>query len=99
MDEVIFQEFKGTGNMEMVLDRSISDMRIWPAVDVRLSGTRKEEKLYTPEELPRIRELRRQVSSLDPLSAIQELLKNLDAWEGNETGKPIARRATSPARG
>jgi transcription termination factor Rho len=99
MDEVIFQEFKGTGNMEMVLDRSISDMRIWPAVDVRLSGTRKEEKLYSPEELPRIRELRRQVSSLDPLSAIQELLKNLDAWEGNETGKPSTRRATSPARG
>jgi transcription termination factor Rho len=98
MDEVIFQEFKGTGNMEMVLDRSISDMRIWPAVDVRLSGTRKEEKLYTPEELPRIRELRRQVSSLDPLSAIQELLKHLDAWEGNEAGKVAGRRATTPVR-
>ena len=98
MDEVIFQEFKGTGNMEMVLDRSISDMRIWPAVDVRLSGTRKEEKLYSAEELPRIRELRRQVSALDPLSAIQELLKNLDFWEGNEAGKTAGRRATTPAR-
>ncbi len=98
MDEVIFQEFKGTGNMEMVLDRSISDMRIWPAVDVRLSGTRKEEKLYSAEELPRIRELRRQVSSLDPLSAIQELLKHLDHWEGNEAGNPGVRRATTPAR-
>ncbi len=83
MDEVIFQEFKGTGNMEMVLDRTIADMRIWPAVDVRVSGTRKEEKLYTSEELPRIRELRRMLSPLDPLAAIQELLRNLDLWEGN----------------
>jgi transcription termination factor Rho len=91
MDEVIFQEFKGTGNMEMVLDRTISDMRIWPAVDVRVSGTRKEEKLYSSEELPRIRELRRQLAPLDPLTAIQELLRNLDRWEGRDAKTPAAR--------
>jgi transcription termination factor Rho len=95
MDEVIFQEFKGTGNMEMVLDRTIFDMRIWPAVDVRVSGTRKEEKLYSAEELPRIRELRRQLAPLDPLTAIQELLRNLDRWEGNSAKDP-ARPATGP---
>lgn len=87
MDEVIFQEFKGTGNMEMVLDRTIADMRIWPAVDVRLSGTRKEEKLYTAEELPRIRDLRRLLAPCDPLTAIQELLRNLDRWEGRGAEK------------
>jgi transcription termination factor Rho len=88
MDEVIFQEFKGTGNMEMVLDRTISDMRIWPAVDVRVSGTRKEEKLYTAEELPRIRELRRLIAPLEPLAAIQELLRHLDRWEGRGSTAP-----------
>jgi transcription termination factor Rho len=102
MDEVIFQEFKGTGNMEMVLDRTIADMRIWPAVDVRLSGTRKEEKLYTAEELPRVRDLRRQIAALDPLSAIQEVLQNLDFWEGKEgkdrTGKAPVRRIPTSTR-
>jgi transcription termination factor Rho len=94
MDEVIFQEFKGTGNMEMVLDRTIADMRIWPAVDIRLSGTRKEEKLYSADELPRIRELRRLLAPLDPLAAIQELLRRLDFWEGNAEAR-AARRMTS----
>ena len=97
MDEVIFQEFKGTGNMEMVLERTIADMRIWPAVDVRLSGTRKEEKLYTAEELPRVRELRRLVAAMDPLSAIQEVLTNLDFWEGRAARVP-ARRVPSSTR-
>ncbi|HWN82946.1 MAG TPA: transcription termination factor Rho, partial [Candidatus Udaeobacter sp.] len=98
MDEVIFQEFKGTGNMEMVLERTIADMRIWPAVDVRLSGTRKEEKLYTAEELPRVRELRRQIASMDPLSAIQEVLTNLDFWEGRTARASATRRVPSSTR-
>jgi len=95
MDEVIFQEFKGTGNMEMVLERTIADMRIWPAVDVRLSGTRKEEKLYTAEELLRVRELRRLVAAMDPLSAIQEVLTNLDFWEGRAARVPVRRVPSS----
>ena len=95
MDEVIFQEFKGTGNMEMVLERTIADMRIWPALDVRLSGTRKEEKLYTAEELPRVRDLRRLVAAMDPLSAIQEVLTNLDFWEGRAAKVPVRRVPSS----
>jgi transcription termination factor Rho len=97
MDEVIFQEFKGTGNMEMVLERTIADMRIWPALDVRLSGTRKEEKIYTAEELTRVRDLRRLVAAMDPLSAIQEVLTNLDFWEGRAAKVPV-RRVPSSSR-
>ncbi len=85
MDEVIFQEFKGTGNMELVLDRTIADHRIWPAIDVLLSGTRKEEKLYDPEELTRAHRLRRFVGSMEPLAAINEILQNLSDWEGRTT--------------
>jgi transcription termination factor Rho len=82
MDEVIFQEFKGTGNMELVLDRTIADHRVWPAIDIKLSGTRKEERLYTPDELQRVHRLRRLVSTLEPLPAMNELLANLSEWEG-----------------
>src|SRR3569832_108846 len=59
MDEVIFEEFKGTGNMELILDRRISEKRIWPAIDVFKSGTRKEELLMTPDDLRRVWILRR----------------------------------------
>ena len=59
MDTVIFEEFKGTGNMELVLDRKLAEQRVWPAIDVSLSGTRKEEKLIRPDFLPRIYALRR----------------------------------------
>src|SRR5205807_10260831 len=59
MDELIFQEFKGTGNMEMVLDRKISDQRIYPAIDIFLSGTRREELLLAPWELEKINLIRR----------------------------------------
>ncbi len=82
MDEVIFQEFKGTGNMELVLNREIADRRIYPAVDIGTSATRKEEKLYTPEELKRAHLLRRRIAGMEPLSAIQEVLNHLDVWEG-----------------
>ena len=54
MDEVIFEEFKGTGNMELHLDRRLADKRIWPAIDINRSGTRKEELLLHPEELERV---------------------------------------------
>jgi len=74
MDELIFQEFKGTGNMEMVLDRKISDQRIYPAIDIFLSGTRREELLLQPWELEKINLIRRGFAGHKPEEAIQRLL-------------------------
>ena len=77
MDEVIFEEFKGTGNMELKLDRKLADRRVFPAVDVDASGTRKEEILLSPEELKIIWTLRRVLHALDPQQAIELLLNKL----------------------
>ncbi|MGH9858098.1 MAG: transcription termination factor Rho [Acidobacteriota bacterium] len=77
MDEVIFQEFKGTGNMELVLNRRIADKRIFPAVDLSLSGTRKEEKILPPEWLTAVHKLRRHLSTLKPEDALEVLLDRL----------------------
>ena len=74
MDEVIFEEFKGTGNMELKLDRKLSDKRIFPAVDVDASGTRKEEILLSGEELKIVWKLRRVLHALDDQQAIELLL-------------------------
>jgi len=74
MDELIFQEFKGTGNMELVLDRKISDQRIFPAVDIFLSGTRREELLLPAHELDKINVIRRGLSGHRPVEAIERLL-------------------------
>ncbi len=74
MDELIFQEFKGTGNMELVLDRKISDQRIYPAVDIFLSGTRREELLLPAHELEKINVIRRGLSGHRPVEAIERLL-------------------------
>jgi transcription termination factor Rho len=75
MDEVIYEEFKGTGNMELHLDRNLADRRTWPAVDITKSGTRKEELLLDPEELRRIHILHRMLNEMNPIDSI-ELLKN-----------------------
>jgi transcription termination factor Rho len=77
MDEVIFEEFKGTGNMELKLDRRLADKRIFPAVDVDSSGTRKEEILLAPDELKVTWKLRRVLHSLDQQQAIELLLSRL----------------------
>jgi transcription termination factor Rho len=77
MDEVIFEEFKGTGNMEIVLDRRISDRRIFPAIDINRSGTRKEELLFTPEEVERVWMLRKVLNELDPVEAMEMLLQKM----------------------
>ncbi|MEZ6141236.1 MAG: transcription termination factor Rho [Zavarzinella sp.] len=77
MDDVIFEEFKGTGNMEVHLDRRLVDKRIWPAIDVTRSGTRKEELLVHPEELERSRLLRRVLSDMSPTEAMEMLLSRL----------------------
>ena len=83
MDDVIFQEFKGTGNMELVLDRRLAEQRIFPAVDVNASGTRKEEKLFDEWELARVRALRRALSTLKPADAMQRLLKAIGETDSN----------------
>lgn len=83
MDEVIFQEFKGTGNMELILDRAIADRRIFPAVDVLKSGTRKEELLCPPEELVKRHLLRRALADLNPIEAAQFLVEKLQKTPSN----------------
>ena len=83
MDEVIFEEFKGTGNMELHLDRSLVEKRIFPAIQVLNSATRREELLYHPDELARIHILRRQLAELPPIEAMEVLLNNLKATKTN----------------
>ncbi len=83
MDEVIFEEFKGTGNMELKLDRRLADKRIFPAVDVDASGTRKEELLMSPDELKIIWNLRRVLHALDTTQAIELLLNKLRETKTN----------------
>ena len=73
MDELIFQEFKGTGNMELVLDRKLADRRVWPAIDISQSGTRREEKLLSPETLRAVTMLRRTLSTMHPVDAMEQL--------------------------
>lgn len=84
MDEIIFQEFKGTGNMELVLSRDLADRRIWPAIDITKSGTRHEEKLFTPEQLESITLLRRSLISLNPIEAMEQLTRTLERFSTNE---------------
>ena len=84
MDEVIFEEFKGTGNMELVLDRHISDKRIFPAIDLNRSSTRKEELLLTEQELNRIYLLRNFLSDMPPAEAIEFLMERMKRAETNQ---------------
>jgi len=84
MDELIFQEFKGTGNMELVLDRKISDQRIYPAVDIFLSGTRREELLMQPWELDKINMIRRGLAGHKPGEAIERLLMFVKKFPTNQ---------------
>jgi transcription termination factor Rho len=83
MDEVIFEEFKGTGNMELHLDRRLVDKRIWPAIDVNRSGTRKEELLLDPEELRRTYILRKVLSDMNPVEAMELLTNRMSRTKTN----------------
>jgi transcription termination factor Rho len=83
MDEVIFEEFKGTGNMEMVLDRRLSDRRIFPAMDINRSGTRKEELLLTPEDLNKIWILRKFLNEMNSVEAMEFLLDRIRKTKSN----------------
>jgi transcription termination factor Rho len=83
MDEVIFEEFKGTGNMEMVLDRRLSDRRIFPAMDINRSGTRKEELLLSPEDLKKVWILRRFLNEMNSVEAMEFLLDRISKTKNN----------------
>ena len=83
MDDAIFQEFKGTGNMELVLSRELADRRIWPAIDVAKSGTRREEKLLSPETLEGVTMLRRSLVSLNSVEAMEQLIRILAKYPTN----------------
>jgi transcription termination factor Rho len=83
MDDVIFQEFKGTGNLEIVLDRRLAERRIFPAIDISKSGTRKEEKLFDADTMPQINLLRRALAGKKSVEAMELLLKGLSGAPNN----------------
>ena len=83
MDEVIFEEFKGTGNMELVLDRGLADKRIFPAIDIEKSGTRKEDLLLAPLELEKTWALRRVLSDAGPERAMQSVIGGMKKFKSN----------------
>jgi len=83
MDEVIFEEFKGTGNMEVHLDRRLVDKRIWPAIDINRSGTRKEDLLMDPDELKRMYILRKVLSDMNPVEAMELLVNRMARTKTN----------------
>jgi transcription termination factor Rho len=85
MDDVIFEEFKGTGNCEIKLDRSLAEKRIFPAFDIGTSGTRREEKLFRPEQLDAIYTLRRGLQQMPPSSAMEWLIKRIAATTSNDS--------------
>ena len=84
MDEVIFEEFKGTGNSEIHLDRRISEKRVFPAININKSGTRREELLTTPEELQKMWVLRKFIHPMDEIEAVEFLLDKLQTTKTND---------------
>jgi transcription termination factor Rho len=84
MDEVIFEEFKGTGNMEIHLDRKLTDRRVFPSVDINRSGTRKEELLLEPADLNRIWILRKLLAPLTPVDSMEFLLDKIKGTKNNK---------------
>ncbi len=83
MDDVIFQEFKGTGNMELVLSRPAAEQRIFPAINVRASGTRKEELLIPPDDLQKVYKLRRALSDIEEVQAASIFVEFLQKSKNN----------------
>jgi transcription termination factor Rho len=83
MDEVIFEEFKGTGNMEVSLDREIAERRVYPSIHVLKSGTRRDELLYHPDEFRRISIIRKQLAAVPAYEAIEFLIKNIERSKSN----------------
>ena len=85
MDDIIFEEFKGTGNCEIKLDRSLADRRIFPAFDIAVSGTRREEKLFRPDQLEKVHLLRRGLAQLPPQAGMEWLIKRIAATSNNDS--------------
>jgi transcription termination factor Rho len=83
MDEVIFEEFKGTGNSEVIMDRKVADKRIYPAIDITKSGTRKEELLLTKDELQKMNVLRRIINPMGTMDAVEFLIGKLRETKNN----------------
>lgn len=84
MDELIFQEFKGTGNMEIVLDRKVAELRLWPAINVNASGTRKEELLLDDSTLEKVKFFRRALAPLKPIESAETLLSRMGTAPTNK---------------
>jgi transcription termination factor Rho len=83
MDDVIFQEFKGTGNMELVLDRRLAERRVYPAIDISQSGTRKEERILTADTLKNVTLLRRSLVSMNTVTSMESLVTQLGKYKSN----------------
>jgi transcription termination factor Rho len=84
MDDVVYEEFKGTGNMEMVLDRKLSEKRVFPAIDIPKSGTRREDLLLTPDELEAINVMRKAFNSLKPDEAVDQVIDLFSRTRNNQ---------------
>ena len=84
MDDVIFEEFKGTGNMEIKLDRNLSEQRVFPAIDLNKSGTRKDELLLTKEELSAINKIRKQLNSQENKNIADQIIKMIKNTKSNQ---------------
>jgi transcription termination factor Rho len=84
MDDIIYEEFKGTGNMELHLNRKLADRRIFPAIDIKMSGTRKEELLLTDQELGKVRLLRKILDSYEGVDATEQLIERLKTFKSNK---------------
>jgi transcription termination factor Rho len=84
MDEVIFEEFKGTGNMELMLDRKIANRRIYPAIDIQSSGTRREDLLLDKETLQRIWILRKHLADMNPIEAMEFVKGRIESSRSND---------------
>jgi transcription termination factor Rho len=97
MDELIFQEFKGTGNMELVLSRELSERRLWPAIDIPSSGTRKEERLVSAADLKKRYAIRRRLADSKPVEALESLLAALVKYPTNRA--LLDALSASPAEG
>ncbi|HJU89547.1 MAG TPA: transcription termination factor Rho, partial [Gemmatimonadaceae bacterium] len=84
MDDVIFEEFKGTGNSEIKLDRQLAERRIYPAIDIGTSGTRREDKLFRPDQLDAVYTLRRGLQQMPPQAGMEWLIKRIASTQNND---------------